>query len=146
MLKRLTITCGTELDLHCTHTNEIVMKKLIVLAMFGISLASFKQVHAQVSINVNIGTPAYYTAPNYNGYNVPAHTVIYPSYYKKNVIIHNSQPYIKRNTYYANYRPSPRQHAFKRVENGKHYKNFKNGNHRGYAKGKQNSKQFKFKH
>lgn len=117
------------------------MKKFILLAAaIGIASAIYQPVKAQVSINVNIGTPAYY---GYNSYYVPVEPVYvernvryhrnYNYYPKRNVIVYRAQPSHHRN-YYSSYRPANRYYS---VKNGgyKHYnKSFKNS--RGHGKGR----------
>jgi hypothetical protein len=118
------------------------MKKLIVFAMLGIASVAYQPVKAQVSINVNIGTPAYY---GYNTYYEPARPVVYVerdvyhrnyNYYpKRNVVVYRPQP-VHRRVYYNNYRPSNRYYSVRSV-NYKHYnKSFKHSNGRGHGKGR----------
>ncbi len=119
------------------------MKKFILLTAFAITAVIYQPAKAQVSINVNIGTPAYY---GYNSYYVPARPVVYvdrdvryhrnDNYYpKRNVVIHRAQPIVRR-SYYSNYnRPANRYYNIRNVDYKHHNKSFKS-NGRGHGKGK----------
>ncbi|WP_316784211.1 hypothetical protein [Pedobacter frigiditerrae] len=115
------------------------MKKLIVFAMLGIASVAYQPAKAQVSINVNIGTPAYY---GYNTYYEPAPVVYvdrnvryhrnYNYYPKRNVVVYRAQP--QRRTYYSSYRPVSRHYSVKNVSYKHYNKSFKHG--RGHGKGR----------
>lgn len=123
------------------------MKKFILLAaVLGIALAAHQPAKAQVSINVNFGTPSYYVPRSYNAYYVPARTVVYTNrnvnyhrnynyYPNKNVAVYRSRPIAQRGSYYNNYRANS-HYSVKNV-NYKHYnKSFKHSNGNGHGKGK----------
>jgi hypothetical protein len=119
------------------HTNLKTMKKFILLAaVLGIATATYQPAKAQVSINVNIGTPSYYAPRSYNSYYVPARTVVYPRYHQRNVVVYRPQPYVQRNSYYSNYRPATRHYSAKRFEYNKHNKSFRNERGGGHGKGR----------
>lgn len=80
---------GTGFDLLFAHTNEIVMKKLLLIAVIGIGFLAAAPAKAQVSLSVNIGLqPAwgprgydhvdYYYLPDVDAYyDVPSRNYVY---------------------------------------------------------------------
>lgn len=114
------------------------MKRLILLASIAIAAIVSQPAKAQVSINVNIGARPYYTPTYYNGYYVPARTVVYgpPAVYHRPVVYHKR--YVAHRSYYtptrvyhsSYYRPAPRHYTVKHVK----YHGNKHGN--GHGRGR----------
>lgn len=107
------------------------MKKFIlVAAVIGITTAFYQPLRAQVSINVNIGTPPIY---NYQPSYVSQRPVVYVNqnvrshyndhyYPKRKVVVYNVRPNIYRS---AKYRKGNNYYTFKNVDYDHHNRSVK---------------------